>query len=193
MVDAVQVGTPLRRARTLPAVPALVVARAPAPLPYSSAPVVKLAQPVPPPVTARMPPIEDWVRQFPPTAKQPAVMLKPFEAVVEPVFEIEKRVVVAKLLVVEAMVKTTPGFGEVVAEVKMERRPNGLVVPMPSLPALVIVVVPVAPNEAAFDERTLVKSVVPVAFTNVRVPLKMFDPVKVLVVYVFGIVVDAFT
>ena len=48
VVVAVHVGMPLRYARTLPAVPAVVVARALAPLPFGIAPAEMLAQPVPP-------------------------------------------------------------------------------------------------------------------------------------------------
>lgn len=56
VVEAVQVGMPFRRARTLPAVPADVVERAPLPLPYMRDPDWMLDQPVPPLLTLRVPP-----------------------------------------------------------------------------------------------------------------------------------------
>ena len=55
MVVAVHVGTPFNSASTCPATPAEVVAREPVPLPYGIAPVAKLAHPVPPLATGRMP------------------------------------------------------------------------------------------------------------------------------------------
>jgi hypothetical protein len=53
VVVAVHVGTPFRRARTWPAVPADVVARAFVPLPYMRAPAWMLDHPVPPFATVR--------------------------------------------------------------------------------------------------------------------------------------------
>ena len=64
----------------------------------------------------------------------------------------------------------------------IDRSPYGEVVPIPSDPAEVKVLVPVAPK-AAFDEVCVrVKSEVPVALVKVIPPLKMLVPVKVLLV-----------
>ena len=55
VVVDVQVGTPFRRARTLPAVPEVVVERAEEPLPYGMEPACIAAQPVPPLATFKVP------------------------------------------------------------------------------------------------------------------------------------------
>ena len=55
MVEATQVGVVPLRARTKPEVPEVVVAREPAPLPYSRDPACTAAQPVPPLGTATIP------------------------------------------------------------------------------------------------------------------------------------------
>ena len=86
-------------------------------------------------------------------------------------FEILKSVEVEKFEVVELMLKTTPLFGVPVADVRIERSPKGLVVPIPRAPLLVKVEVPVAPKDAPFAVRTFEKSVVPVALVRVRPPL----------------------
>ena len=55
VVVEVQVGIPERSASTCPAVPAVVVASADAPLPYRTAPEVNVDQPEPPFATGRTP------------------------------------------------------------------------------------------------------------------------------------------
>src|SRR6185312_15134327 len=73
------------------------------------------------------------VRQVPFWAKQPLVMFTPFAIVVEPVFETLKRVVVAPEVeeaIVKALLKNdvSPAFKEIA------NLPNGVEVPMPSVP-----------------------------------------------------------
>jgi hypothetical protein len=80
---------------------------------------------------------------LPPTLSTPAI-------VVDPVFETVKNVLVAKLFVVDAIVKRLR-YGEVDAA-KMERSALGVEVPMPRAPVEVIVVVPVCPKAAVFDK-----------------------------------------
>ena len=55
VVVAAHVGTPFRYASTDPPVPAVVVASAPLPFPYGTAPAATAAHPVPPFGTGRMP------------------------------------------------------------------------------------------------------------------------------------------
>jgi hypothetical protein len=79
---------------------------------------------------------EPRLRQVPEMAKQPAVMLKPLAAVVEPVLEMVKRVVVALAAVVDEMKKR---FVFVSAEfAEMANFANGEVEPTPTLPFLKI-------------------------------------------------------
>jgi hypothetical protein len=61
-----------------------------------------------------------------------------------------------------------------------ESKPHGVDEPTPSAPAEVIVVVPVAPNDAVSAASTLLKMLVPVAFAKVRVPFKILGPLNVL-------------
>ena len=58
-----------------------------------------------------------------------------------------------------------------VAEVTSERRPNGEVVPIPSAPVVVKVLVPVAPKAAVEPVCESAKIVVEVAFWVVRLPV----------------------
>jgi hypothetical protein len=75
---------------------------------------------------------EPRLRQLPETAKQPAVMLKPLAAVVEPVFEMAKSVVVALVAVVDEIKKT---FAFVSAgSAAIDSLANGEVVPTPTFP-----------------------------------------------------------
>jgi hypothetical protein len=75
VVVAVQVGTPFKRARMLPAVPAVVVARALEPFPYGIVPDWMAAQPVPPFPTPSMPVISE-VKSMRAVATAPAVALR---------------------------------------------------------------------------------------------------------------------
>src|SRR3989344_5277709 len=72
---AAQAGTPLRSARTCPAVPAVVVASALAPFPYGMVPASIAAQPVPPRATARMP-VTSFARSMSEVATAPAVAFR---------------------------------------------------------------------------------------------------------------------
>lgn len=95
--------------------------------------------------------------QLPPIAKQPLVMLMPFAIVVEPVFEMLKRVEVAQLLVEDAIVKRLSACAVVVGDAPIAKSADGEVVPMPIEPFEVIVVVAVAPNDAEFAVRPPLK------------------------------------
>ena len=83
---AVHVGTPFKRARTCPAVPALVVAKALLPVPYRSVPLCTAAQPVPPWATesAVVRPRRDVMSLFAPEAAAARLALAP-AALVAPV------------------------------------------------------------------------------------------------------------
>ena len=94
---------------------------APVPFPKSTSPPESEVLPVPPPATPKVPVIVESERQVLSIAKQPAAMLKPFEAVVEPVLEIVKSVVVAKLLVVEEILKSESALE--VEAANRDRRP----------------------------------------------------------------------
>ena len=72
---AVQVGTPFRRARTLPAVPEVVVESCPVPLPKGMVPDWMAAQPVPPFGTVRTP-VTSEARLIREVATAPAVALR---------------------------------------------------------------------------------------------------------------------
>ena len=119
-----------------------------------------------------------------------------WKSVVEPVFDTAKSVEVDQFPVEELMVKSMEvEFGVVVGLADMEINPVGEEVPTPILPWLVIVVVPVAPKDAVEPLCVRAKILVPVALVNVIaaklvVPLKVLVLVKVLVVYVFGMVVE---
>jgi len=75
VVVAVHVGTPFKRARMFPAVPAVVVERAEEPLPYGITPVAMLAQPVPPFATGRIP-VTSLARLTRAVDRAPAVALR---------------------------------------------------------------------------------------------------------------------
>ncbi len=75
VVVAVQVGTPETSARTWPLVPAEVVATAPVPFPYKSAPDWSAAQPVPPFATPSTPEMSD-VSETSEVAIEPAVAFR---------------------------------------------------------------------------------------------------------------------
>ena len=94
--------------------------------------------------------------------------------VVEPVFDTAKSVEVAHRPVEEEMVKRFRGtLGVVVGEAKMERSPQGVVVPMPREPVEVKVEVPVAPKAALDEVCTRVKSEVPVALAKEKLPVSV--------------------
>src|SRR5580700_8005676 len=80
-----------------------------------------------------MPPPAPPERQVPLIAKQPLVMLKPFTAVVVPVLETLKSVVVADA--VEDEMRNAIVFGLAVLSERV-RRASGEVVPMPTKPVL---------------------------------------------------------
>ena len=74
-------------------------------------------------------------KQFPFTAKQPFPILNPLLAVVEPVLEMENRVVEPKVAEEEPMAKAVSSVEE---EARcIERRPKGEVVPTPSVPPMI--------------------------------------------------------
>ena len=107
---ATHVGTPLRRARTFPGVPALVVARALDPFPYGMAPLKILAHPVPPLATERTP-VTSLARFTNAVVTAPAVAFKIPES--EPIERLEVKrfvelAVVAKKFVVVAAIAFTP-------------------------------------------------------------------------------------
>ena len=102
-------------------VPVATVPTAPVPFPKRTWPPESEVAPVPPPATPKVPVIVASERQVLSIAKQPSEILKPFEAVVEPVFPMEKSVVVAKLLVVELILKSESAFE--VEAANRERRP----------------------------------------------------------------------
>ena len=136
---------------------------------------------MPPWVTPRDPARFESARQLAPMAKQPLLIERPFAMVVEPVLLILKSVDVAKLDVVDDMLKTTPLFGVPVALVRILMRPKGLVVPMPREPLDVKVLVPVAPKAALLEVWVRVKSEVPVALVKLSPPLRVVSPLKVFV------------
>jgi hypothetical protein len=110
-------------------------------------------------------------RQLLPIAKQPALMERPFAIVVEPVFEMLKSVEVAHVAVEDAIVKRFKLCDVVVGDAPIAKSADGDVVPMPSRPAEVMVVVPVAPKAEVPALATCAKIEVPVAFCVMRLPL----------------------
>ena len=83
VVVEIQVGVVPRYARIWPAVAVEVVARAPAPLPYTRAPGAMFAQPVPPLATARVPPRVRVPLEVigPPVSERPVVPPEPLTLV----------------------------------------------------------------------------------------------------------------
>ena len=128
MVVAVQAGTPFTSARTFPAVPAEVVARAEEPLPYGMAPDWMAAQPVPPFETGRTP-VTSLARLMRAVATAPAVAFrKPvtFEKVNE--FDATRFVVEAVPLTARAPLKVE------VAVVEVALKAGAVVVPYEVMP-----------------------------------------------------------
>ena len=105
--DAAHVGTPFNSARTCPGKPDVVVATAPDPFPYRTAPAARFAQPVPPFSTGNIPDTS-LAKFISALAIAPAVALKnplkePIES--EPKKPAVDDAYVAERLVVEAFAK----------------------------------------------------------------------------------------
>jgi hypothetical protein len=127
------------------------------------------------PETLRLPPMvveprtkSEVVVAFPKKVL-PAVSVPPM--VVEPVLSISKSVLVDQLPVEELMRNKTDEVAVLVGEVKILRMPAGVVVPIPTKPALVKVVEAAPPIVSWLPLKTLLKNVVLVPLVNVRLPL----------------------
>jgi hypothetical protein len=108
VVVAVQVGIPFKSARTVPAVPAEVVARAEEPLPYGIAPLAMFAHPVPPFTTGRMP-VMSVARLITAVESAPAVPFKkPVSDVARvPRFGADVRVPMVDVALIRASARTS--------------------------------------------------------------------------------------